>query len=57
VLRSAGAIERAESFRYDALAAELAGLPIDNLAVADVVLVEGDAWMRIAQQQRYLCEF
>ena len=34
--------------RYYALAAALAGLPIDDIAVADVMLVEGDAWMQPA---------
>jgi hypothetical protein len=49
VLRSAGAIERAEPLRHDALAAELAGLLMDDLAVADVVLVERDVAGRLAQ--------
>jgi hypothetical protein len=50
VLRSAGTVRRAESLGHGALAAELAGLLIDDLAVADVVLVEGDAWRWLAQQ-------
>jgi len=32
--------ERAESLRHDTLAAELAGLPVDDIAIADVVRVE-----------------
>jgi len=38
----------AEPLRHDALAAELAGLLIDDLAVADVVLVERNARTRAA---------
>jgi hypothetical protein len=45
------AIERAGSLRHDALAAEFAGLLIDDLAVADEMLVERDALRRLAQQQ------
>jgi len=37
-------------FDTDALAPQLAGLLIDDCAVADVMLVEGDARMRSAQQ-------
>jgi hypothetical protein len=36
MLRSPGAVERAEPFGHDALAAELAGLLIDDVAVAQV---------------------
>jgi hypothetical protein len=49
VLRSAGAVCRAEALRHNALAAEPAGLLIDDLAVADVAVVEGDTRMRTAQ--------
>jgi hypothetical protein len=38
VLRSARAVRRADPLRYDALAAELAGLLVDDLAVADVMM-------------------
>jgi hypothetical protein len=43
-------MRRAEPLRHDALAAELAGLPVDGFAVADVVLVERQAWTRPAHQ-------
>jgi len=47
---AAGAVRRAEPLRHNVLAAELAGLPVDNVAVADIVLVDRDARMRTAQQ-------
>jgi hypothetical protein len=50
VRRSAGAVRRAEPLAHDSLAAQLAGLPVGDIAVADVVLVDGDARMRRAQQ-------
>jgi hypothetical protein len=37
---AAGTVRRAEPLRHDALAAELAGLPVDDITV--VVLVEDD---------------
>jgi hypothetical protein len=39
VLRAAGTIERAEQLRHDTLAAELAGLLVDDVTVADDVPV------------------
>jgi hypothetical protein len=36
---AAGAIERAQSLRHDAFAAELAGLLVDDVTVADDVPV------------------
>jgi hypothetical protein len=50
LLRSTGAVRRAEPLRHDALAAEFAGLPIDDIAVADIVRVERDTGRAIAQQ-------
>ena len=47
---AAGAVSRAEPLRHDALAAELAGLAIDDRAGADVMLVERDAGVRLTQQ-------
>jgi hypothetical protein len=49
MLRSAGTVRRAEPLRDDALAAELARLLEYDLAVADKVLVQGDAVGRLAQ--------
>ena len=40
----------AEAFRYDALAAQGAGVPEDDRAVAVEVLVEGDAVIRAAKE-------
>jgi hypothetical protein len=34
----------AEPLRHDALAAELAGLPVDDLAIADVVAPSKELW-------------
>jgi hypothetical protein len=48
---SAGAVERAEPLRHDALAAELAGVFDHDIAVADEVLVECNSWRRLAQQE------
>ena len=46
VLRATGTVERTQPLRHDVLAAELAGLPVDDIAVADVVmLVDRDARM------------
>jgi len=42
--------ERAEPLRHDTLAAELAGLPVDDIAIADVVLVDRQAWTRLAYE-------
>jgi hypothetical protein len=49
MLRPAGAIERAEPLRHDALAAELASLREYDIAVADVMLVERNPLRRLAQ--------
>jgi hypothetical protein len=50
LLRATRAIRRAEPLRHDAFAVELAGLLIDDIAVADIVRVERDAGMATAQQ-------
>src|SRR5262249_54146373 len=50
VRRPAGAIQRAEPLRHDALAAELAGVLENDLAVALVMLIEYDAELRLAHQ-------
>jgi hypothetical protein len=50
VFGTAGTVRRAEPLRHDAFASELAGLPVDDIAVADVVLIDGDARMWAAQQ-------
>ena len=49
---TAGAVGRTEPLRDDALAAERAGVLEDYSAVAGVVLVEGDTFMRMAQKLR-----
>ena len=46
----AGAVCRAQPLRHHALAAKLAGLLIEDFAVADVMLVECDTSRRLAQQ-------
>jgi len=48
VLRAPRAIQRAEPLRYDALAAKLAGMCKNDLAVALVMLVDHDARTRAA---------
>jgi len=50
MLRAAGAIQRAEPLRHNAVAAELAGVLEYNVAVAFVVLVEHDAGVRGAHE-------
>jgi hypothetical protein len=52
VLGSPGTVERAEPLRNDPFAAELAGVLIDDIAVADEMLVDDDARMRAAHQFR-----
>ena len=44
--RSPGAIGRANPFRHDAFAAELAGVFVHDVALAVVVLIEDDARAR-----------
>jgi len=48
----AGAVGRAEALRYNALAAECAGVLVDDRAVGFVVGIEGNARRRGAQQPR-----
>jgi hypothetical protein len=48
----AGALGRAEALRYNALAAECAGVLVDNRAVGFVVGIEGNARRRAAQPPR-----
>jgi hypothetical protein len=49
-ISAARAIRRAEALRHDALAAEHAGVLVDDRAVGIVMLIVGDACMRVAQE-------
>ena len=46
---AAGSVGRTEPLRHDTLAAERAGLLVDDRAVARVVLIEGDAFMGVTE--------
>jgi hypothetical protein len=52
VIGPTGAVGRAEALRHDALAAERAGVLEEHRAVAEVMLVEGDALLGAVQKLR-----
>jgi hypothetical protein len=49
-ISAAGAIGGAQALRHDALAAERAGVLVDDCAAAGVVLIERDAPVRMAHE-------
>jgi hypothetical protein len=52
--RTTGTVGRAEPFRHDTFAAELASVLEHDIAVAVVVLIEDDTRMRGANEPRQL---